>query len=137
MVCLQKIIEFRTYMLFHGIGTSVHSSDSRVYNDIHNAQCEIDNHADTIRLGANCMPTIYFTGELCDVAPHTDKCKLQKDVPVAQAATAFTDLTTGETIIFILNQGLWFGAELQNTLRNPNQIRNFGHPFCDDPFDPN
>ena len=101
-----------------------------------NAQCEIDNHADTICLGANCMP-IYFTGELCDVAPYTDEYKLKKDVPVAQGATAYTDIITGETIIFILNQGLWFGAELPNSLWNPNQIRNFGHPLCDDPFDPN
>jgi hypothetical protein len=95
----------------------------------------MDNHADTICLGANCMP-IYFTGELCDVAPYTDTYKLKKDIPVAQAATAYTYPETGETIIFILNQGLWFGAELPHSLWNPNQIRNFGHPLCDDPYDP-
>eukprot|EP00978_Attheya_sp_CCMP212_P023952 scaffold74379_cov59-Attheya_sp.AAC.1 len=96
---------------------------------------EIDNHADTLCLGANCLP-VYFTGELCDVAPYSDSYTFKKDVPVAQASTAYTYPDTGETIIFILNQGLWFGAELPNSLWNPNQIRNYGHTLCDDPYDP-
>eukprot|EP00978_Attheya_sp_CCMP212_P022661 scaffold67994_cov67-Attheya_sp.AAC.2 len=96
---------------------------------------EIDNHADTLCLGANCLP-IYFTGELCDVVPYSDSYTLKKGVPMAQAATAYTHPDTGETVIFILNQGLWFGAELPNSLWNPNQIRNYGHTLCDDPYDP-
>eukprot|EP00978_Attheya_sp_CCMP212_P024521 scaffold77161_cov37-Attheya_sp.AAC.2 len=74
----------------------------------HIGNSEIDNHADTLCLGANCLP-VYFTGELCDVAPYSDSYTLKKDVPVAQAATAYTHPDTGEMIIFILNQGLWFG----------------------------
>jgi hypothetical protein len=55
---------------------------------------------------------------------------------MAQAATAYTIQATGETVIFILNQGLWFRTKLPNSLWNPNQIRNLGHSLCDDPFDP-
>ena len=65
-----------------------------------------------------------------------DSYPLKKDVPMAQAATAYTHPDMGEKVIFILNQGLWFGAELPNSLWNPNQIRNFGHSLCGDPFDP-
>jgi hypothetical protein len=42
---------------------------------------EIDNRADTLRLGANCLP-IYFTVELCDVASYLDSYNLKKDISI-------------------------------------------------------
>jgi hypothetical protein len=44
---------------------------------------------------------------------------------------------TGEVVILLFHQGLWFGDALENSLINPNQSRMHGIEICDDPFDPN
>jgi len=45
-------------------------------------------------------------------------------------------LATGNTIILEFGQGLWFGERMECSLINPNQVRHFGIPLCDDPTDP-
>ena len=44
-------------------------------------------------------------------------------------------MESGEVIILIFEEGLWFGNRMEKTLINPNQYRYFGIPICDDPTD--
>jgi hypothetical protein len=58
-----------------------------------------------------------------------------KDVPIVSAATGWTNMETGETIILYFNQVLWYGKKLDNSLINPNQVRYCGHVLSDDVTD--
>ena len=78
---------------------------------------------------------VYFTSEVCSVSPFLAEYDEQQDVRICTAATAI-DLDDGETIILQFGQGLWFGPRMDKSLINPNQIRSFGIPVCDDPLDP-
>ena len=51
-------------------------------------------------------------------------------------ATAVQHPITGDTIILIINQGLWFGdnLEMSHSLINPNQIRALGHHVQENPY---
>ena len=57
-------------------------------------------------------------------------------IPIATCATAYTFPTTGETFIIVHPEMLYFGPSLDHTLLNPNQIRKFGVPYWDNPYDP-
>ncbi len=46
-----------------------------------------------------------------------------QDIPIVQAGIAYDNPDTGETVIFIINQGLYFGDSLPVTLLNANQMR--------------
>jgi hypothetical protein len=50
---------------------------------------EVDNHADTICAGANCLIECY-TGEVCSVSPFLDEYSEQEDVRVCKSITAVT-----------------------------------------------
>ncbi len=52
------------------------------------------------------------------------------------AATAHENPVTGETVILVFHQALWFGSSMQNSLICPNQVRSHGISWCDDPHDP-
>ena len=52
------------------------------------------------------------------------------------AATAYTCQDTGQTYILVINEALWFGDRLSNSLINPNQLRFGGITVNDNPFDP-
>ncbi|KAL7535922.1 hypothetical protein ACHAXR_008768 [Thalassiosira sp. AJA248-18] len=67
------------------------------------------------------------TGQCCDVYGFHYSFNAIKDVPIARAATAITD-ENGVTYILVVNEAL--------SLVNPNQIRHYGTPVCDDPYDP-
>ena len=94
----------------------------------------IDNHADTCCLGQNFRPT-YITDQVCEVTPYHQSYSPIKDVPVVSACTAWDNPHSGETILLQINQGLWFGKSMVNSLFCPNQIRVNGISLCDDPFD--
>ena len=100
----------------------------------HHARCELDSHADTCALGSNFIP-LYFTGRACDVTPYnSDSYEPERDVPIVSGATAYTCQRSGQTYILVVNEGLWFGEKLQNTLFNPNQLRFAGVTVADNPF---
>ena len=61
------------------------------------------------------------TGATCEVHPYHPKYKPVTNVPVDKAATAYD--FKGTTYILILNQALYFGEDMPNSLFNPNQIR--------------
>ena len=56
-------------------------------------------------------------------------------IQICSGATAYT-LDSGEVIILIFGQGLWFGERMHKSLINPYQCRAFGISLCDDPTDP-
>jgi len=100
------------------------------------ARCELDSHADTCALGQNFLP-LAFTGRVCDVSPYNATAyQPERDVPIVSAATAFTCQRTGQTYILVINEALWFGDRLENSLINPNQLRFGGTIVNDNPFDP-
>ena len=98
------------------------------------SQTEIDSRADTCVLGAN-FTAVSFTGQTCDVTPFKESYEPERDVPIASAATAFDNPETGETVMLMVNEGLWFGDTMSHSLLNPNQCRLHGIDLCDDPFD--
>ena len=71
---------------------------------------DIDNHADTHCFGKNFRP-ISFTSEVCTVSPFLSEYKEPLGVPICTSSTAFT-LDSGEVIILIFGQGLWFGNRM-------------------------
>ena len=96
------------------------------------ARSEMDSHADTCVAGPNFM-ILEFTGEQCDVTPYTNEYQPITNVPVVNAVTAFTDESSGETVILHFNQVLWYGKRMKMSLINPNQLRHHGMTVSDDP----
>ncbi|KAI2489216.1 Reverse transcriptase (RNA-dependent DNA polymerase) [Fragilaria crotonensis] len=96
---------------------------------------EIDNHADTICAGPNWR-VLEFTGQFCSVAPFSMEYSPKVNVPVAKCASTYLCPTTGQSVLLIVDQALWFGDDLHTSLINPHQIRSFGYSVCDDQWDP-
>ncbi len=71
----------------------------------------------------------------CSVSPFLDELGSTENVEICTGATAWTH-PSGETIILIFGQGLWFGHRMGKSLLNPNQCRAYGISLCDDPTDP-
>ena len=89
------------------------------------ARNELDSHADTCALGSNFVP-LHYTGRVCDVSPYSSTYDPERDVPIVTGATAYTDQASGQVYIIVINEGLWFGEKLTNSLINPNQLRYAG-----------
>ena len=106
-----------------------------VDNDIYPNDCptDVDSHADTHCFGRNFRP-IHWTGQECSMAPFLSAYSQQENIQICTGTTAFT-LDTGEVIILLFGQGLWFGNRMDKSLINPYQVRAFGIPLCDDPTD--
>ena len=49
-----------------------------------------------------------LTGQMCEVSGFHQSFDSLKNVPIAKAATAYT-LETGETVILVINEVLYFG----------------------------
>ena len=94
---------------------------------------ELDSHADTIVLGANCV-VLSHTGQTCEVMPYSDTYNAIADVPVVTGATLWTPPHDGDEYILIFYEVLWMGDTLQHTLVNPNQLRAYGTTVQDNPF---
>ena len=94
---------------------------------------DMESHANSIVCGSNCI-VMHFTGKECDVAPYTDEYKTIKAVPIAQAATAYSNPETGETPILILHEAIWMGETMDHTLVNTNELRAYMMTFQDYPF---
>jgi len=96
---------------------------------------EIDNHADTHCFGKNFRPLEWMNTQ-CSVSPFLDELGSSENIEICTAGTAWTH-PTGETIILVFGQGLWFGSRMNKSLINPNQCRAHGVSLCDDPTDRN
>lgn len=87
-------------------------------------RCEINTRADTFCAGQ----TFVFqepTGMVVDVGKFHPSLPIIHNIPIGPAATTY-DLPSGETIILGVHQALYFGATLENSLCQPNQLREHG-----------
>lgn len=82
-------------------------------------QTESDNHAATHAVGRN-FTLMYYTGRVCDVIPFSERYEPLKNVDIVTAATAWDDPESGETVILVFNEALWFLDEMEHSLVNPN-----------------
>ena len=112
-------------------GNGIYKSDT---TPLHKSKNELDTRADTICCGDN-FRLLATTGQTCEVSGFHREMKGISDIEVATCATAWTCPKTGVTWILIINEGLYFGSQLDHSLINPNQIRSYGTPVWDNPFD--
>ena len=77
------------------------------------------------------------TGTTCTVEPFHGDYEGFRNIPIVTACTAYDDPITGETILLIFHQVLWFGASLETSLICTQQVRSYGKSLCDDPYDKN
>ena len=95
---------------------------------------EVDTHADTHCFGKNFVP-FAWTDLVCTITTFLSSYKVQEDIKIFSGATVVT-LDTGETILIIFGQGLWFGYRMDKSLVNPNQCRSYGVGVCGNQTDP-
>jgi hypothetical protein len=93
---------------------------------------ELDSHADTACVGADCR-VITYTEQTCEVSLFHPDYKPLLDVPIVQTTTAYTDPENGRTYILIINEALYLGDVLAVCYLNPNQMRAHGRIVDDIP----
>ena len=98
------------------------------------ACCELDTRTDTMCAGINFRP-LYFTGQTCEAYGFHGDLSPISDVPIATVATAWSNTHTGDSFILIFNEVLYFGASLDHSLLNPNQMRHYGVDVFDNPYE--
>jgi hypothetical protein len=62
---------------------------------------------------------------VAQVSGFADSMALMKDIPIVKAALVYDIPETGEVVILIINQALYFGKHLSHVLLNPNQMRSY------------
>ena len=98
------------------------------------AENECDTNADTCCLGRNFV-VLNPTFRTADVYAYDTSIKPIENVPIVSGATAYDDPVTGITYILVFHESLYYGDKLDHTLINPNQVRSYGIPFWDNPYD--
>ena len=68
---------------------------------------------------------------LCDVMPCSDDYEAKTGAPAVQVATGHTNMR-GERFILTINEDVWL-PNLENSLMNPNQLRDCGIDVNDNP----
>ena len=93
-------------------------------------ECGTD--ADTCCLGQNFV--IYQrTNRTAEVYSYDPKAP-PKTVPIVTGATCYDDPISGESLILLFHESLYYGRDLTHSLVNPNQIRYNGIPTWDNPL---
>src|SRR5687768_8337958 len=88
------------------------------------AMNKLDSNADTCCAGENwCL--LSLLGELFNVHSYTKWGYGKQEVQVGSCALLWTS-SLGRKYIIILHKMLCFGAKLERSLINPNQLRDFG-----------
>jgi hypothetical protein len=91
-------------------------------NEILSCRAELDSHADTCGLN-NVAQILEFHGQVADVSRFSTAMQSLHDIPIVKGAVAYNDHETGEVIVLVFNQALYFGDKLSHILLNPNQMR--------------
>lgn len=92
---------------------------------------EMDSHADTSCAGKNWR-LLEVSNEVCEVLPFLESYGPVQDIQVGRCGTVWTD-DYGNDYLLVADQMLWFGELMENSLINPNQIRDFGIAVNDNP----
>ena len=99
------------------------------------AMNECDTNADTCYLGTN-FQVLAYTRRVADVYAYDASIEPIENIPIVTGATAWDDPATGETLMLVFYELLYYhGTKLDHSLINPNQVRSYGIPFWDNPFD--
>jgi hypothetical protein len=96
------------------------------------ADNECDSNADTCVLGKN-FKLIELTGRVADVYGY--KGDEHDAIHIVSGITAYDHSQHG-TVLLTIHQALWYGTKMDHSLINPNQLRSYGVPVWDNPFDP-
>jgi hypothetical protein len=91
-------------------------------NEILSCRAELDSHADTCGLN-NVARILEFHGQVVEVSGFSNAMHPLQDIPIVKGAVAYDDHETGEVIVLVFNQALYFGDKLSHILLNPNQMR--------------
>jgi len=97
-----------------------------------NCRAELDSHADTCSLNHTAY-IIKYLGKVAEVSGFTPSLNTLQDIPIVKAALAYDEPESGETVILIFNQALYFSNKLPNILLNPDQMRSQGLTVDDCP----
>ena len=98
---------------------------------------ECDTNVDTSWLGKNFICSEPLSARLMSsmlIAPLSSRLRMCPLFPARR--TAYDDPVSGDTFILVFNKSLYFGEKLDHTLINSNQIRAYGIPLWDNPYDP-
>ena len=99
------------------------------------ANNECDTNANTCCLGKNFI-ILQYTTRMADVYPYDKSYKPIEGVPIVSGAMAWDNPLSGQTYILVVNEALYYRTKLDHSLINPNQVRDFGIGFWDNPYDP-
>ena len=95
-----------------------------------NRRIELDSHADAFVAGRNCM-LMHYTERVCDGMPYSDEYEPKSNTYIVQVATSYTTACSKRCVL-IFNEALHI-LELEHSLMNPNQLRNYGIEVQDNP----
>ena len=73
--------------------------------------------------GRNCFLK-HYTERACDDMPHSDECEPKSNTSVVQDSTGY-NTACSKRCIFMFNEALHI-LDLEDSLMNPNQLRNNG-----------
>ena len=94
---------------------------------------ECDTNADTCCLGTNFV-ILQYTTCTTDVYVYKNSIQPIENTPIVIGDTAYNDPRTGQTYILVFNKSLYYGPKLDHSLINPDQVRHYGIPFDDNPY---
>ena len=83
---------------------------------------EFDMNDDTCCLGSN-FTVLRMTPRTADVYPYEPSYKLFYKVTIVSGATIVMDSITGESLIMVINEALYYGKKLNHSIINTNQLR--------------
>lgn len=79
----------------------------------------LDSHADTC--GVNSVTKVLeYTGRTAEVSGFANSLAPLSNIPIVKATLAYDHPQTGEVILWVINQALYFGDQLDEVLLNPN-----------------
>jgi hypothetical protein len=93
---------------------------------------ELDSHADTCGVN-NVTRILEYTNQVAEVTCFANSLSPLQDILIVKTALAYDHPDTGEVIVLIINQALYFGDQLDKILLNPNQLRAHGIQVDDVP----
>ena len=96
---------------------------------------ELDTNAETCCLGSN-FTVLRMSSRTADVYPYDPSYKPLYNVPIVSGVTMVTDSITGNSLITVINEALYYGKKLDHSLINTNQLRCYETMVWENPFDP-
>ena len=104
-----------------------------VVNTVADNKC--DTNADTCCLGKNFV-VLNAICRMADVYAYDTSIQPMENVPIVSGGAAYNNPVSGDTYVLVFNKSLYYGEKLDHSLIYPIQLRSYGIPFWDNPFDP-